>query len=210
MQHYKTTLTLMKVFTAAAVLMTAVAQAALTGDVIVNGWTTTTASGMDFSFAHNQATAVGVSGDFGNFQPPLDNVPLSVTVSDFTLKNVNPTTWMLEPQIQIDFGNVAFNNSAQKFDLSFFVDPGQLFTGHATGVNNYSFMELQDLSGHWEYNGATVGLAHLNLTRLTLNPKSKIPGEFQFAITSVPEPATYLAGLGTLGMLGLFGWRSRK
>lgn len=28
--------------------------------------------------------------------------------------------------------------------------------------------------------------------------------------SSVPEPSTYLAGLSALGMLGLFGWRSRK
>ncbi len=28
--------------------------------------------------------------------------------------------------------------------------------------------------------------------------------------TSVPEPSTYLAGLSALGMLGVFGWRTRK
>jgi type VI secretion system secreted protein VgrG len=30
------------------------------------------------------------------------------------------------------------------------------------------------------------------------------------AVAAVPEPATILAGLSALGMLGLFGWRNRK
>ncbi len=35
--------------------------------------------------------------------------------------------------------------------------------------------------------------------------------EIKFGDTApVPEPSTYLAGLSALGMLGLFGWRSRK
>lgn len=29
-------------------------------------------------------------------------------------------------------------------------------------------------------------------------------------VNVVPEPSTYLAGLGALGMLGLFGWRNRR
>ena len=35
-------------------------------------------------------------------------------------------------------------------------------------------------------------------------------GLHQDFLTAVPEPSTYLAGLSALGMLGLFGWRSRK
>ncbi len=35
-------------------------------------------------------------------------------------------------------------------------------------------------------------------------------GQFDVVITGVPEPSTYLAGLGALGMLGVFGWRNRK
>ncbi len=31
-----------------------------------------------------------------------------------------------------------------------------------------------------------------------------------FQLSLVPEPSTYLAGVGALGMLGMFGWRNRK
>jgi PEP-CTERM motif len=46
-----------------------------------------------------------------------------------------------------------------------------------------------------------------NLTYTTLF--RQIDNSF-YTTTPVPEPSTYLAGLSALGMLGLFGWRSRK
>jgi len=36
------------------------------------------------------------------------------------------------------------------------------------------------------------------------------PGHAEFSMTSVPEPSTYLAGLGSMGLLGLFFFRQRK
>ena len=58
-------------------------------------------------------------------------------------------------------------------------------------------------------NGA-YGVVALNLFN---GPNSKLVGGYnlnQDMLGIVPEPSTYLAGLGALGMLGMFGWKSRK
>lgn len=66
---------------------------------------------------------------------------------------------------------------------------------------------------------ANAGVATLNLSfqfprPVTLtqlaNAQTWVGTSYSGSLTAVPEPTTLLTGLGALGMLGLFGWRSRQ
>jgi len=48
------------------------------------------------------------------------------------------------------------------------------------------------------------------VTQVWFDLTDTLQAAFSLSYTAVPEPSTYLAGLGALGMLGIFGWKNRK
>ncbi len=62
--------------------------------------------------------------------------------------------------------------------------------------------------GVWADGGDT--LDGVNISSLTYFWTSFAVGEFGIAAVAVPEPSTWLAGIGALGMFGLFGRKSGK
>ena len=72
-------------------------------------------------------------------------------------------------------------------------------------------LKLAAVPGTWTDDAAgAYGVVALNLFN---GPNSKLVGGYnlnQDMLGIVPEPSTYLAGLGALGMLGMFGWKNRR
>jgi hypothetical protein len=75
---------------------------------------------------------------------------------------------------------------------------------HEGGAGNYDFFG--------PLTGATTGLNEIKLLVKDWGGATYFDMQISadLAPIAVPEPSTYLAGLSALGMLGLFGWRSRK
>ena len=64
-------------------------------------------------------------------------------------------------------------------------------------------------NARWNWGSISGGIS-LPTTTGNFESPAFAAGTFDFSTTAVPEPSTYLAGLGALTMLGFFGWRNRK
>jgi hypothetical protein len=76
------------------------------------------------------------------------------------------------------------------------------------GYNGY-VINGNDITGH-EFNGVLKLTGTFNSLSFTVKDPEDWHGFNVGAVSAVPEPSTYLAGITALGMLGLFGWRNRK
>lgn len=84
----------------------------------------------------------------------------------------------------------------------------QLIGADVTGTPDFGYADdgYNDLRLSWHLDIGVGGWRAGSLTWLNGAPT---PDKLVL-VAPVPEPATYLAGLSALGMLGLFGWRNRK
>lgn len=94
--------------------------------------------------------------------------------------------------------------------IDVFVNSGQVFLGLYTNNGTTRVgSAYSTTTGAWET--LTISFQPGQCDEVVVYSSKKGADFFvDRAMTPVPEPSTYLAGLSALGMLGVFGWRNRK
>jgi hypothetical protein len=81
--------------------------------------------------------------------------------------------------------------------------------GFGAGQNNFMFINSDFLNNDNSYTEVFSMRQGGVYARCDSQNLVKDVADGTWSLTPVPEPSTWIAGLGTLGMLGVFGWRKR-
>jgi hypothetical protein len=215
------------------------ANASLTGTVNFQLDTTATESGSSyaFSFANGDAKNITASGGLASMSPTLTASPTVTFPGGSSLvlnqDSTHPTLFTSASDFTIDFGTRTLPDGA-KGDLTFVLNHGATFeftvlseqtitvlgTPIATVKVDQFLMKQVGSIGQWVLTGPPGPNGHVSANGYVVlvgsgvapgagNPTSYI-GAATLGITAVPEPATYLSGLGSVALLGLFFIRRRK
>ncbi len=197
-----------------------VAQAAI--EIDFSGLSAIQFKNSTFQIAGNGSTIVTSStGDNANLDfGSLSTGPFSIGFISTSQGNQSATVFTA-PGTMISF------NDGVGGTLSGYLNWGTITTYGNSGVGGISDGLMVNVYG-LTYSGsaqtlltqfANAGVATLNLSfqfpkpyTLTdlANSQTWVGTSYSGSLTAVPEPTTFVAGLGALGMLGLFGWRSRQ
>ena len=155
----------------------------------------------DYYFNNASTGFTAPSGTYGGLAP--SDLIRVVAGGTFTL---NFTTPVVNPYVALV--SVGQPSLAVTYSFPTGSSPSVVSSGpNLWGYTGYS-VSGDAFTGN-EFNGVLQLTGTYSSLTFTINPDENWHA-FNIGVGAVPEPSTYLAGLGALGMLGMFGWRNRK
>jgi len=202
---------------AATALSVSTASAGLTGTVYLQTYTTATggASPTAFEITFTSVYSASTLGDFAKYKEPL-NTANPPAFDHLKLEYLNKDQYKSSQDFTIDFGTRTFGT--QVGDLKFTILKDSVFDATiiplfgSTLFYNFNFKQSTPPMGEWSFAGSgTPNVTAKGFFNLMGGPSgTPYLGQSQILITSVPEPSTYLAGLGSMGLLNEAAARRRK